>query len=148
MSDFDSPPDLADQIRRLSSRIRDLELSTNDLRQKINAATIEWINVGTPGAPAFEAGWNEVASRNSVAFWKDPYGIVHLRGGLVSTTFVSGIFTLPVGYRPGVQFLDFPAAGLGSGNYIVIDNGRVITNGTVSTGTFVSLEGISFHAAA
>jgi hypothetical protein len=62
--------------------------------------------VGAPGEPAFENGAHNFGSTgpfvlNSVGFYKDHEGIVHLQGiaetGKTSPSFV---FTLPPGFRP------------------------------------------------
>lgn len=62
----------------------------------------DWHIVGTPGEPAFQNGWinHDSSYYPTVAFRKDPYGMVHLRGMPRSGTVDSDIFTLPVGYRP------------------------------------------------
>src|SRR5262245_57955350 len=62
-----------------------------------------WHEVGAPGEPRFESGWeNQPPSGpfvfESVAFYKDRTGIVHLRG--VATKGGGVIFYLPPGYRP------------------------------------------------
>ena len=62
--------------------------------------------VGNPGEPAFENGSHNFGATgpftlNSVGFWKDHDGVVHLQGiaetGKASPSFV---FTLPPGFRP------------------------------------------------
>jgi hypothetical protein len=61
-----------------------------------------WHVVGAPGEPSFDNGWNDssIPTQDSVAFYKDREGIVHLRG------FAKGgnagtLFQLPTGFRPG-----------------------------------------------
>ena len=48
--------------------------------------TNSWVNFGAPYNPA--------------GYFKDPFGIVHLRGTIKSGTMSAAAFTLPVGYRP------------------------------------------------
>ena len=65
--------------------------------------------VGAPGEPGFEGGSHNVGSSgplglNSVGFYKDHEGIVHLQGiaetGKATVGGVASVFTLPPGYRP------------------------------------------------
>jgi hypothetical protein len=65
--------------------------------------------VGAPGEPPFEGGSHNVGSSgplglNSVGFYKDHEGIVHLQGiaetGKATVSGVASVFTLPPGYRP------------------------------------------------
>lgn len=69
--------------------------------------------VGTTGEPQFNSNvqrtWTNVGSGNSVGFYKDQLGIVHLLGTALCVDFTSSgncgisaaaIFTLPAGYRP------------------------------------------------
>jgi hypothetical protein len=65
--------------------------------------------VGAPGEPPFEGGSHNVGSSgplglNSVGFYKDHEGIVHLQGiaetGKATVGGVASVFTLPPGFRP------------------------------------------------
>jgi hypothetical protein len=62
--------------------------------------------VGTSGQPAFLTGWansgtGPPSSFQSVGFWKDQFGIVHLQGDATRTSGTNtDIFALPAGYRP------------------------------------------------
>lgn len=88
-------------------------------------------------------GWTNVGSSfATAAYYKDPFGIVHLRG-LVNGG--SGtIFTLPTGYRPTGFRLIFPAVA--SNAIARID---IALNGAVTfvagTATSISLDGITFR---
>jgi hypothetical protein len=64
------------------------------------AAPEPFHEVNTPGQPPFEPGCKNLgAPRETVAFFKDHEGIVHLKGEFnACTTF--DVFTLPAGYRP------------------------------------------------
>ena len=62
--------------------------------------------VGAAGQPPFTNSWSNLdASRTSAAFWKDPLGVVHLKG-VIKNAGGAGIgsnttaFVLPAGYRP------------------------------------------------
>jgi hypothetical protein len=68
-----------------------------------------WHEVGSAGEPAFAAGWVNYGSGpaclnnrpcNTAAFYKDPYGVVHLKGIIKSGNLNFSAFTLPEGYRP------------------------------------------------
>ncbi len=89
--------------------------------------------VGAPGEPAFENGSHNFGSTgpftlNSVGFWKDHEGVVHLQGiaetGKSSPSFV---FTLPPGFRPA------------SGKTIIIE--QIQEAGAFIFGGNINLEG-------
>jgi hypothetical protein len=100
--------------------------------------------VGGTGHPAFTNSWVYFGSDAEPAFWKDAFGLVHLRGVMKSGTVGSPAFTLPPSYRP-------PAVE----RFVVLSNdavGRIDvgTDGTVtpkspSSNIYVSLSGIRFR---
>jgi hypothetical protein len=60
-----------------------------------------WHEVGTAGEPRFLHAWHNVtyeANAQTVAFYKDQLGVVHLRGIALGGS--SAIFELPPGFRP------------------------------------------------
>lgn len=62
-----------------------------------------WRVVGAPGEPAFAGSWFSIdTSYPEVAFYKDPTGIVHLKGPAAGGSGSGGevIFSLPPGFRP------------------------------------------------
>jgi hypothetical protein len=72
-----------------------------------------WHEVGTPGEPAFLNGWGnpDDASAETVAFYKDREGTVHLKGVASGGDHDTLIFQLPVGYRPAAhKLLSFAVA--------------------------------------
>ncbi len=87
---------------------------------------------------------------NTAAFFKDPVGVVHLRGLIRSGTTTAGtlLFTLPAGYRPAAIEL-FNVQTLVSSTYTI---GRVDINTSgqaiFQTGgnTYLSLDGLTFRA--
>ena len=116
-----------------------------------------WHEVGGAGEPAFEGGFDNDATEHSritpttVAFYKDPFGVVHLRGAaLTRTASISGqwstVFTLPAGYRPPATV--FPNR---RDELLIQPDGRieagVWTANDGSSYGFAALEGISFRAA-
>ncbi len=67
--------------------------------------------VGQPGQPGFEDGCENISPTelSPVSFYKDPMGVVHLRGFAVGCVSSSGpMFTLPAGFRPRLVEI-FPA---------------------------------------
>jgi hypothetical protein len=120
-----------------------------------------WHVVGAPGEPQFENSWKESSApvRQSVAFYKDHEGIVHLRGsaegGIAGT-----IFQLPPGFRPpfnktpqfpvlcgGIGPCSSPGITeltiFGSGISEAADGGVYVPTPPAAT---VNLDGITFRA--
>lgn len=87
-------------------------------------------------------------------YWKDPFGLVHLRGMLQFAGVPAAgqlIGTLPVGYRPS-GYEDFPAIGTYAAGILAFPL-EIATVGSLNvynasgvawTGTSLSLSGISF----
>jgi hypothetical protein len=122
--------------------------------------------VDTAGEPAFQNGWHNTGSdREAVGFYKDPGGVVHLRGAATGSNNMV-IFQLPPGYRPasGKQIqisavcnctvLDSNTPGdevnVPTGRLQIFgDIGTAALNGGVSISplpSFVDLDGVSFPA--
>jgi hypothetical protein len=110
-----------------------------------------WHVVGTPGEPAFQNSWkSDPIQGQTVAFYKDQVGVVHLRGTAVGGTPTKTIFVLPPGFRPVPgKLLPFAVACLkceptGTGTLLVADEGP----GSVVAldAEVVSLEGVTFRA--
>lgn len=112
-----------------------------------------WREVGDAAGknPAFNTNWENYAATdywNTCAFYKDQFGVVHLKG-LVYNTVGSGlnttIYTLPEAYRPLKNYM-FPS--IGNNVFARVD---VMSNGNVylSVGTgsaFLLLDGITFRS--
>lgn len=105
-----------------------------------------WREVGTPGQPAFANSWvNSGGGAPTVAFYKDPYGVVRLKGWLKNGTIGTSAFTLPAGYRPTGQS-EFAAVANGAfARLIIFDTGAVTLS--IGSNVWFSLDGISFRAA-
>lgn len=96
-----------------------------------------WINA------TYQNGWVDYhASYHSVGYYKDPFGVVHLRGIAKDGTNGTAIFTLPSGYRPSKEMI-FAAASNSAFGYVDIATGGAV----VATGSnaWFSLDGITFR---
>lgn len=62
----------------------------------------DWHYVGEPGEVPFENGWvnYNTTTYTPCAYYKDPSGMVRLKGLVKDGTMNTAIFTLPEGYRP------------------------------------------------
>ena len=109
------------------------------------AAVEAWHEVGGgPSEPAFENGWANYGNANEVTagFYKDPFGIVHLKGILAAGP-NAVIFTLPPGYRPGKNLVQLVQRGAGTALLVILADGKVQFNfGSVYT----SLDGGTFRS--
>lgn len=94
----------------------------------------------------FENSWVNIATTyTDAAYWKDPFGIVHLRGLVKDGVVGSTIFTLPVGYRPtGTKVYMQSNAGTAEEVYVNADGTVVLPAGV---NTSLSLDGVTFRAA-
>ena len=125
------------------------------------AAPEGWHLVGANGEPLFQHSWQNGANSfdEPLGFYKDRSGVVHLRGRIINGSPNNSIFQLPAGYRPAAgKYAVFPAACdcataqttiiavQGSGFAASADGSVTMQNGSLSTGRFLSLDGISFQA--
>jgi len=97
--------------------------------------------IGAAGEPAFQTAWKNYDASNyeTTGFYKDPYGVVHLKGVVTGGTTGTG-FILPAGYRPALTAL----FGNLSGDYVAVDpSGQVRIVGSTSVRT---VDGITFRA--
>jgi hypothetical protein len=70
--------------------------------------------VGTPGEPAFRAGCaknGEFPQLQSVGFYRDREGVVHLKGSYTCANAGVPAFALPPGYRPPAGVIHAQAVG-------------------------------------
>lgn len=114
------------------------------ISEKANKKQEDWI------APTLMNGWtNQVPAAYAPAgYFKDEFGIVHLRGYLTEGV-SSVIFQLPVGYRPPTWLVTGVATNwYGGNNTLSIENGlvKVRPNGSNVYPTSVHLGNISFRA--
>jgi hypothetical protein len=165
--------DSAAFLRSTPGAVETANLADSSVTPSKLAGAEGWHHLGATAEPAFQNGWRNFGGAlpgNSypwatAGFYKDPYGVVHLKGLVEATagTPAAGpgniIFTLPDGYRPDGHevFAAIASDGfaritinrtiwlpdLWRGDYTNV-GGRVILE-VGSTG-WVSLSGISFRA--
>ena len=108
---------------------------------KANKVQEAWI------PPTLLNGWtqNDFESADNVAYLKDAFGFVHLKGAVKNGT-IPYIFSLPVGYRNApYKRIQFAVATGGPGTGVIeIYNGEVWLKSTLSS--YVNLDGIVFRA--
>lgn len=117
----------------------------------LNNSIVEstWVDDSGWQVPAYAAGWSDYAAPyGPVRYRKLPDGMVIIEGlaqspaGLASVT----LFTLPVGYRPGVQMLYRRDL---NGNWVRVDistGGAVFLVGWAAAVPYISLESMIFMA--
>jgi hypothetical protein len=111
--------------------------------------------VGSPGEVPFEHGCKNVAPvrayTETVGYYKDQDGVVHLKGGYYNCNSVASVaFNLPAGFRPG-GLESFPTGGAGVGGGVYVD---VLPPGLAEGGdgavecgaSYCYLNGITFRA--
>ena len=100
-------------------------------------------------APELLNGWTDYnpTTYEPCGFFKDSCGVVHL-SGMVSggtTTAGTGLFTLPVGYRPEKTEIYLCITSGGTGSIRIDATGNVILRSGANS-TWTSLSGIAFKA--
>jgi len=116
---------------------------------KLNTAGLKispepWHEIGASGEPTFQNGWvNESAGgQTTAAFFKDPFGVVHLKGVIVSGS-NSVVFTLPAGYQPAHSLGEIVIRSTGPGSLRVDSTGTVQMSSGAGAAT---LDGVTFTA--
>jgi hypothetical protein len=120
----------------------------NDVNARVNAlATVEAWQTPTLIAPYTNYG----APFHPVSYYKDPFGVVHLRG-LLSTNGAAAnttILVLPVGYRPSATEFQLSLYDSGAIQINLSADGAVVRSthhGPYVPGWF-GLDGVSFRVA-
>lgn len=120
----------------------DADLTYND---STNTLTVTNITVQAWQTPTLLNSWvNYGAPYSNIQYFKDPYGIVHIRGLAKDGTLGAIIFTLPSGYRPSGQMLMAIASNGAFGYIIITTGGDVLAAGS---NAWISLDNISFRVA-
>lgn len=128
--DENNPP-VPNPPRTEAAEFNRMEQGIADAHSQIAAPGEAWHQVGAVGEPAFQNAWvNFLQGEAPVTFYKDPDGIVHLRGLAMSGTLANGttgtIFTLPAGYRPPFNEQITTIANGAFARCVVDFNGNVI----------------------
>lgn len=132
-----------------SADLKDGQVKPSDL-----AAPEAWIELGDDD---FQNDWENIGGEfSTAAYYRDPYGVVHLKGIVTGDTPESVVFRLPEGYRPNESQV-FSVAE----ESVVPDVTHVYVRGVIagdglpgevvvkvggSNPAFVSLDGITFRA--
>jgi hypothetical protein len=113
---------------------------------------------------ALGSGWATYRAETPVRYFKDLSGVVHLQGGLTGGTAgrTAALFTLPPGYRPDAEFLEFSPLATSAGDTPALTMVEICgnidcggPNGAPDPGAvfvvaapafYLSLDGISFRA--
>lgn len=97
-------------------------------------------------APTLANSWiNNGSGYNSVGFYKDRFGVVHLRGLIKSGSMQARAFTLPAGYRPPAREFFGTVSNALFGSVFVDPDGAVVP--WSGSNTWFSLDGLTFRAA-
>jgi hypothetical protein len=110
-----------------TANLADSSVTAAKLAADLSANAEAWHEVGTSGEPAFENSWvNAGGNDTSAAFYKDPWGMVHIKGLVKNGTVNTTIFTLPIGHRPNK---DTNLASIANNAFCRL---RISSDGTVS----------------
>jgi hypothetical protein len=109
------------------------------------AAPEAWHEIGASGQPAFQNGWTNLAPdfATTAGFYKDPFGVVHLKGVIGSGTVATAAFTLPVGYRPSKEVDEAILSGGAAAPLSIFPSGQVLVDSGSNGAAF--LDGVTFR---
>jgi len=140
------------------AKVRDGSLTGADVADRslgvVDLAEPEqYHEVGGGDEPTFGNGWKNISPDGVTAttgFYKDPFGVVHLKGTIASTREDGGfaliIFRLPDGYRP-TRTVCMSAWRIAAALVCVDPTGAVSQEGGQAAGD-LSLDGVTFRAGA
>jgi len=105
-----------------------------------------WHEIGAPGQPPFLNGWTNTGLSYvpAAGYYKDPFGVVHLKGDIKSGIITTTAFRLPVGYRPGHELDEVILQSPGSGADLYISPDGYVNVDTGSNST-AFLDGVTFR---
>jgi hypothetical protein len=89
----------------------------------VDCYTVQWINIGEPGAPAMAPGWGNYGSPYPQLRFTKRSGVVYIEGVVKTGTLGTTVFTLPAGYRPNGQLYFIAPSNTSAGLYIVMTDG-------------------------
>jgi hypothetical protein len=114
------------------------------------SASEAYHEIGAPNEPSFENGWaNRGDVWSTTGFYRDPMGVVHLKGNVAGGPNGTVAFSLPPGYRPDKR-LFLPAASHQEfdASAVVWDTGEVFLTVGAGGATIVGIDGLTFRAGA
>jgi hypothetical protein len=121
------------------------QLATQVFGQRARSRDLVLVDPFAPPAAMLNAWAFYGGGYNDPGYFRDQWGIVHLRGLIKSGALGSSAFSLPVGYRPTADSLFACVSNLAFGTLFVNAAGDVIPfNGS---NVSFSLEGVTFRAA-
>lgn len=129
-------------VTKLQSKLDELEAVIADIQRP--AQNTPFVEPFT--APTLTNSWVNFGGVSSpVGYYKDPFGIVRLRGLVKSGTIGASILQLPIGYRPPFRVFHSTVSNALFGALYVDQDGTVIP--FVGSNVDFSLDGITFRAA-
>ena len=139
LQDIESAITLPNDTRAILQKLDELDGRFLDFKPQNTQVVEQW------NAPTLTNSWaNYRAPFNPSGYWKDPSGVVHLRGTIKSGTIGSSAFTLPLGYRPANSEI-FASVSNGALGRVVADAGGGVTP-DIGSNVYVSLDGMTFRA--
>lgn len=139
------PLDQAGAVLAMKEIIERREGLRGDNTEKV--VTLADLQPGPWQAPALVNSWvNFGSGYQDAGYYKDQFGIVRLRGMIMSGTVGAACFVLPVGYRPAARVLLSTISNGAAGRVDVYTTGEVAPI-SPSANAWVSLENLSFRVA-
>lgn len=127
--------------------VADLRNRLDDIESLIEASRPAPIFPSLPPftVPTLVNSWADIGIGNApTGYYKDPFGIVHLRGVLAGGVTNSTAFTLPVGYRPA-NVERFASVSNSVYGWVYIDSTGTVQPQISAVGANISLCGITFR---
>jgi hypothetical protein len=153
-----SPP-TGNHANIIASSVNGGDISDGSVRARDLAVPANFISAGLPSTPCQSGDhqWRDgtaLGYNGPVGYYRDPFGIVHLRGMLVRCGDREPgdyAFQMPPGYRTAQdashRIYELGMRSDGSAAPVFIEAGNVNIDHSVTGGSVFSLEGITFRCA-
>lgn len=139
------PLDQAEAVLAMKEIIERREGLRGDNTEKV--VTLADLQPGPWQTPTLLNSWlNYGNGYQNAGYYKDAFGIVHLRGLIWNGTVGAACFVLPVGYRPAARVLFSTQSNSAPGRVDVESIGNVLVV-SPSVSNWVTLENLSFRVA-
>ena len=133
----------------VSKSIKDGQVKPKDLGTPATFTSAGLPDVGGACGPGNGDVWGDLSPNvnNSVGYYRDPSGMVHLQGIAIKCNAAGNtILTLPAGYRPPLQQVMVAIFSTGAGGRVNVDQaGTISPDSVVPAQTWLSLDGLSFR---